>query len=103
MGIDPIGSRCSKSGRLLSIVRRESAGRGGWPIDARRVSSNGRLRLGLRAEAVVECLDEPVALARGLLQLGAVNDPDDAPPEGDEAGLLQRAGGDRDRLAAHAQ
>jgi hypothetical protein len=25
-------------------VRRESAGRGGWPISARRVSSNGRIR-----------------------------------------------------------
>src|SRR5262245_46062625 len=62
-----------------------------------------RAILGLREDAVVESPDHPVALARGLLQPQAVENPDDAPPEGDQPGPLQRASQDRDGLAAHAQ
>src|SRR5260370_38780620 len=54
-------------------------------------------------DAVVKCLHNPVAFTTGGFQPFPVYDSHDAMSVCDETCLLQRAGHDRNRLAAHAQ
>src|SRR5580765_3367145 len=57
----------------------------------------------LSYDPIVGCLHDLITLTGAFLEVLAVEDLDDAAPVGDETGLLQSAGDDRDRLTAYAE